>query len=286
MKIFNTDGTKINLSLINYDVINFSDSQKQIILNKDNYISKCVKIVTRMSWNDLQLIVLVIEALKRQSVVSIHLEVPYFLGARSDRLFDKFSTNYLKDIICPIINSLNLKSVSILDPHSSVLEACINNFEELSIKPFYDWFNETYLSTTEDKQQTWVVSPDYGAIKRVEKFANNYGFEKVLNCSKVREIQTGKILDIHIPITDFGGHNCIIIDDICDNGNTFINLAKELKERNAGTITLLVTHGIFASGFDNLFKYIDKIYTTNSIDDLNFLLKEKGFTSLFQYSVI
>ena len=83
MKIFNTDGTKINISLINYEVINFSDSQKQIILNKDNYISKCVKIVTRMSWNDLQCIVLAVEALKRQSVISIHLEVPYFFGGQA-----------------------------------------------------------------------------------------------------------------------------------------------------------------------------------------------------------
>ena len=286
MLIANTEWYRNELEPINYEVINFSDSQKQIILGKDCYISKCVKITTRMSWDDLQLIILAVKALKRQGVVNIYLEVSYFLGARSDRLFEKGSTHYLKDIICPIINSLNFKSVSVLDSHSNVLEACLNNFEEMPIKSFYDWFIEEYLPTTKDKQETWIVSPDYDAIKRVASFAKDYNFEKVLNCSKVIEIQTGKILDTHVPITDFGEHDCIIIDDIADGAKTFIELAKLLRDRNVGKVVLVVTHGIFSKGLDEVFKWIDKVYTTNSVTDFNFLSTEKGFSSFFQYKVI
>ena len=111
MLIVNTNGHKNDLGIINYKVINFSDSQKQIVLEIDCYISKCVKITSRMSWDDLQLIILAVKALERQGVVNIYLESPYFLGARSDRLFERYSTHYLKDIICPIINFPQLSIV-------------------------------------------------------------------------------------------------------------------------------------------------------------------------------
>lgn len=271
---------------VSYKLINFSDSQRQIILEGVEEPGFLVKIVSRMSWEDLQNIILAVKALRNVGTKKIHLEVPYFLGARSDRLFEKGSTHYLKDIICPIINSLELNSVSVLDTHSNVLEGCLTNYEELDIKPFYGWFIEEAVITAEDKRNTFLISPDYGAIKRVNLFAKEYNFEKVLNCSKIRDIKTGKILDTFVPIIDFGGKNCIVIDDICDGGATFVDLAKQLKSLNAGNVTLLVTHGIFSKGFELLYKYIDDIYVTNSVNDFSFLSNEKGFSHFYQYKVI
>ena len=269
MKLYVCDYYLNKIIEIKYKLIQFSDSQNQIVLTSDfvNTDIENVKIVSRLSWNDLQNIILAVKALKRLNVVNIYLEVPYMLGARSDRCFEDGSTHYLKDVICPIINSLEFKSVSVLDPHSNVLEACLDNFVEMSMTPFYDWFIEEALITTQDKQLSFIISPDYGAIKRTNFIAKEYGFEKVLNCSKIRDIKTGKILDTNIPITDFGKRNCIIVDDICDNGNTFINLAKELKERNAGKIILVVTHSIQENGLNRILNYIDEIYTTNSVND-------------------
>lgn len=272
----------LNLTKENSDYlkrIDFSDSQKQFIVDTHLASMSDVCIQSRMSWWDLQNIIVVTKALQRLPVKNIYLEVPYFLGARSDRLFENGSTHYLKDIICPIINSLNFKSVSVLDPHSFVLEACLNNMKELNIYSFYDWFVETSEITTKDKRKMFLISPDYGAIKRVNGFAKQYTFQKVLNCGKVRDIQTGKIVETHIPILDFGGNKCIILDDLVDGGSTFIELGKQLKERNAGEIILVVTHGIFSKGFNELFKYIDKIYTTNSVADFN-------YNNLFQYKII
>jgi phosphoribosylpyrophosphate synthetase len=56
-------------------------------------------------------------ALRNLGVRKINLYVPYFLGARSDRKFTEGGINYLKDVICPIINSQKFKSVTILDAH-------------------------------------------------------------------------------------------------------------------------------------------------------------------------
>ncbi len=60
------------------------------------------------------------------------------------------------------------------------------------------------------------------------------------------------------------GKYCVIVDDICDGGRTFIELAKTLKEGGAQRVVLYVTHGIFSKGIYPLEKYIDEVYTTNS----------------------
>ena len=69
---------------------------------------------------------------------------------------------------------------------------------------------------------------------------------------------------------EYKGKDFIIIDDICDGGATFINIAKWFKDRTMqNKIYLIVTHGIFSKGFGELQQYFDGIYTTNSYQDLN-----------------
>ena len=66
----------------------------------------------------------------------------------------------------------------------------------------------------------------------------------------------------------------------------FLKRLQLLRDRNVGKVVLVVTHGIFSKGLDEVFKWIDKVYTTNSVTDFNFLSTEKGFSSFFQYKVI
>jgi ribose-phosphate pyrophosphokinase len=58
-------------------------------------------------------------------------------------------------------------------------------------------------------------------------------------------------------------HNFLIVDDICDGGRTFIELAKVLRPLTNGSIFLYVTHGIFSQGLDVFKGVIDHIYTAN-----------------------
>jgi ribose-phosphate pyrophosphokinase len=69
------------------------------------------------------------------------------------------------------------------------------------------------------------------------------------------------------------------VDDICDGGRTFIEISKAL-DGYQGELYLFVTHGIFSKGFEELFKHFTKIYTTNSIKDI------EQSDKLKQYKVI
>lgn len=61
----------------------------------------------------------------------------------------------------------------------------------------------------------------------------------------------------------------VIVDDICDGGRTFVELAKAIKAgRPTAKIYLIVTHGIFSAGYTQLKEYFERIYTTNSIKDI------------------
>ena len=140
----------IDKSDIKYQIQRFPDGQQNIVidnnkgvLSKKLYLDKeqysfeipieSVQIKSRLNnWLDLELVVCAVAALRELGVEEIHLYVPYIMGSRSDRKFEEGGNNYLKDVICPIINSLNFKTVTCMDPHSDVLEACIKGFRKES----------------------------------------------------------------------------------------------------------------------------------------------------------
>ena len=79
---------------------------------------------------------------------------------------------------------------------------------------------------------------------------------------------TGAISETRI-YGDVSGRDCLIVDDICDGGRTFIELAKEIRKQTNLPIYLIVTHGIFSAGFEQLNEYFAGIFCTNSIKDID-----------------
>lgn len=270
---------KLNLvnpdtSDIKYKISNFSDTQKNIVIDlKEDWgfdPSLGVRIISRMSWEDLQIIICAVKALRREGIEKIDLYVPYFLGARSDRKFEGGSTHYLKDVICPIINSLGLNKIKVMDPHSDVLEACLDNFHKENNFDLVKFALTDIDNKNGAQDRIVLVSPDAGAFKKIFDVAKMFRIEKIITATKVRDIKSGKILHTEIPVLD--QHNdlkYVIIDDICDGGRTFIELAKAIHgSRPSAEVYLVVTHGIFSAGLLDLSKHCKKIYCTNSVKNI------------------
>jgi ribose-phosphate pyrophosphokinase len=259
---------------IQFTVSKFPDGQQSITLDSTFNVQLHEPIVIKSrlnSFQDLELIVCANQAIKNiDSLVRVKLYVPYFLGARSDRKFTDGGINYLKQVICPIINSQSFDSVTVVDPHSDVLEACLNNFDKYNNFILVD-DALSYMIGEDEEDQIVLVSPDAGAYKKVFDVAKEFKIEKIITATKVRDVKTGQILRTEIPVLD--QHNklkYVIVDDICDGGRTFIELAKAIKDsRPTAEIYLIVTHGIFSAGFDELKKYITEVYCTNSVKDIN-----------------
>ena len=267
---------------LRYKISKFPDGQQSINL-EFIHLEDEVKISSRLNdFKDLEVILCATAALRNLGVKTIHLYVPYFLGARSDRQFEDGGINYLKDVICPIINSQNYETVTIVDAHSDVLEACIHNYRKIDNIKLVKFALTDIDNTNGARERLTLVSPDAGALKKMYHVSEHFGIDKMVIANKHRDIKTGKITHTEVPglTQEPGSKNFVIIDDICDGGRTFLEIAKTIrKEREDSVfndkIYLVVTHGIFSAGFSELKNWIDGIYCTNSVKDVdNELVKQ------------
>lgn len=314
--------TDLEKSDIKYKISTFPDGQQNIIIDSNwckspkgdngngsynhppaDFSKEKVQIKARLNnWLNLELIVATVASLRELGVKEIHLYVPYFLGARSDRKFEEGGNWYLKQVICPIINSLNFESVTVLDAHSYVLGNLLKNYKAINNEQLFghsigSLYGMGSIGANLTKNAI-LISPDAGASHKIEKLANAVGYTgDIITCTKERDTEgrlTKTVVPLKYPHIEFyENKDFVIVDDICDGGRTFINIAKEimricdLKQVNMGKIYLIVTHGIFSAGFTELSKYFDGIYCTNSYSDIgDYAGNDKEKTNVKQLKVI
>jgi ribose-phosphate pyrophosphokinase len=213
------------------------------------------------STNDVMELLLVTDAVRRRHPKSpIKLFMPYLPYARQDRVCNEGEALSVK-VFADLINSQGYELVTILDCHSDVGAALINRCVNV---PLHEIVLKTRAELPSRLDNWKLISPDAGANKKVLSFANALGGLEVIRADKTRNTRTGEITGTEVYAGDLTGFDCLILDDICDGGRTFYELAKVLKAKNARRVDLWVTHGIFSNGLASLAKYIDHIYTTDS----------------------
>lgn len=197
------------------------------------------------------------DALSRIGVGINRLTIPYFPHSRQDRVANEQETLSLK-VACDLVNSLNSKEVIVYDPHSDVVMALLRNCRAVPQMVFFG----TFLAT---KKDFYLISPDAGASKKIHQLLSVARPIAVVECSKKRNPLDGKVTGTFVPAFTLSRQPCVIVDDICDGGKTFVELAKELKRMGAGHTTLMVTHGFFTRGLTVFDGLIDTIITRKGV---------------------
>ncbi|SDG49612.1 ribose-phosphate pyrophosphokinase [Pedobacter terrae] len=250
-------------NLIEHKSFLFAGGEPHIKISNNFNVTKPVTITHRInSFNDLGLICITVDALKRMDAKEINLFIPYFPAARQDRVMVPGEPLSVK-VYADMINALSLASVTIFDPHSEVTPALLNNCFTIS--------NHEFIKQVIAKigNEVKLISPDGGALKKIYKVSEFLGGAEVVECSKSRDVKTGKLSGFKVYSEDLAGADCLIVDDICDGGGTFIGLAEALKAKNAGKLYLAISHGIFSKGFEVFDQYFEQIFTTDSIKDVD-----------------
>lgn len=180
------------------------------------------------------------------------LVIPYLMAARYDRLM-QHGDSFDLEVIAGLINSCGFEKVLLFDVHSAVSLQLINNAININNKQLVEQYT---------KPDAIVICPDAGASKKVVEYLNwNKNLKEIVYCNKKRELSTGKLtLEVYDP-KKCENKNCVIIDDICDGGATFLAIAEQVKPRH---MTLIVSHGIFSKGFAMLEKRFDEIIVSDS----------------------
>lgn len=246
---------------IEFQSFTFSGGEPHIKIVTDFDPTKTVTITHRLnSFQDLGLLCLAVDALQRMNVKTINAFIPYFPAARQDRVMISGEPLSVK-VYADIINGFHLNKIQVFDPHSEVTPALLNNCEVITNYHFIQ------KVTAIINQNVVLISPDGGALKKIYKVSEFLDGVEVVECSKSRDVKTGKLSGFKVYSDDLEGQNCLIVDDICDGGGTFIGLAEELKNKNAGKLYLAISHGIFNKGFEGL-QVFERIFTTNSFKDI------------------
>jgi ribose-phosphate pyrophosphokinase len=252
-------------SSIPYHSIIFPDGQPHVKIDVQQLDKidrkEPLRILTRINnANDLMLALLVKNTLDYLDFETIELHISYLLAARMDRVMLDGEPFSLK-VIAAILNQANFKKIKIFDPHSDVSTALIERSYAVTNHLFVQNALEEY-ACKHSGEAPCLVSPDAGALKKIHKLAGCLGIDNVVECMKERDVKTGALTNFKAMTDQLHGQTCFIVDDICDGGGTFAGTAKMLKEKGAGKVHLIVSHGIFSKG--PAIDFIDEIYTTDS----------------------
>ena len=167
-------------------------------------------------------------------------------------------------VVARLINGLGYDRVFTCDPHSDVTPALVEILHivsQLEMVRSHPGLRPHFYG-----KLLAIVSPDAGAIKKAFSVAKHIGLPLV-TASKIRNVETGAITHTEIQNPNqVEGLDALIVDDICDGGRTFIELAKALRAQGASRVYLYVTHGIFSQGLGVFDGLIDAIFTTDSFD--------------------
>ncbi len=187
---------------------------------------------------------------------------------------------------------MGVDNILTFDAHDPRMQAAIPIKGFDNILPIYQFIKAMVRNIDDlkfDKDHVMVISPDEGAMWRAIYYANMLQLD-VGMFYKRRDYTT--VVNGRNPIVaheflgdSVDGKDVIIVDDMISSGESLLDVAKQLKERNARRVIASVTFGLFTNGFDEFDKayedgIIDRVLTSNLIYQIPELLEKPYYINV------
>ena len=180
------------------------------------------------------------------------------------------------------LTDMGVSNIITFDAHDPRVQNSIplNGFDNFF--PTYQFLKALIKSVPDlrvDNDHLMIISPDEGAMSRAVYFSNILGVDMGM-FYKRRDYST--IVNGKNPIVaheflgdSVEGKDVVVIDDMISSGGSMLDVAKQLKERNAKRVFVCTTYGLFTDGLDKFDEYyekgwLDRVITTN----LNYRIPE------------
>ncbi len=197
----------------------------------------------------------------------INVIMPSLYGGRQHR------RNYRESLDCAValqeLQSMGVSNVLTFDAHDPRVQNAVPLMGFDNIIPSYQVLKSMFKNLKvfkPNKEHFMIVSPDEGAINRNMYYASVLGVDMGM-FYKRRDYSI--VVNGRNPIVaheymgnDVTGKDIFIADDIISSGESMLEVAAELKKRNAGKIYCYATYAIFTNGFEKF----DKMYSDGVID--------------------
>ncbi|MBQ3431732.1 MAG: ribose-phosphate pyrophosphokinase [Clostridia bacterium] len=157
-----------------------------------------------------------------------------------------------------VSNAIPLKSFENVATNYQMIKALIREVPDIKI----------------DKDHLTIISPDEGGLGRCIYYSSVLELElgmfyKRRDYSQIVDGRN-KIISHEYLGSSLEGKDVIIVDDMISSGDSMIDVAKQLKARNANRVFICSAFGLFCNGletFDEAYEQglITKVLTTNTI---------------------
>lgn len=261
----------------------FSDGEIQVdiqdnVRNQDVFIIQSGYSNTNNNYNTndyLMETLILIDACRRSMAKTINVIMPYYPYSRQDKK-DESRSPITAKLVANMLTRSGIDRLVVMDLHSSQIQG----FFDIPVDNIYsvnlviDYFNDNIFKDYNDLEKEdrfIVISPDAGAVKRTLKFAKLMGLNTGI-LHKQRNYSKKNTVDKSILVGEketLNGKTAIICDDMCDTGGTLIKSVDTLVEYGITEVLVVITHAILSGPAlkrINECRYINKIITTNSID--------------------
>ncbi len=173
--------------------------------------------------------------------------------------------------------SMGVDNIITFDAHDSRVQNAIplSGFE--TIQPTYQFVKGLLKYEKDlkiDSDHMMIISPDEGGMGRAIYMANVLGLDIGMFYKRrdYTQVVNGRnpIISHEFLGSSVAGKDVIVIDDMISSGDSVIDVASQLKKRNAGRIFVAATFGLFTNGFAQFDKayedgIIHRVLTTNLV---------------------
>ncbi|MCL2681616.1 MAG: ribose-phosphate diphosphokinase [Streptococcaceae bacterium] len=190
---------------------------------------------------NLMELLIMMDALRRASVESINIVMPYYGYARQDRKA-RAREPITSKLVANMIQIAGADRLITFDLHAAQIQGFFNiPVDHLMGSPLIaDYFQRNGFT---DGNDLVVVSPDHGGVGRARKLA---AFLKAPIAIIDKRRPRANVAEIMNIIGDVKGKKCILIDDMIDTAGTITLAANALKELGATEVYASCTHAVLS----------------------------------------
>ena len=256
----------LNVKIIEPELKIFADGESKLRIPSVNN-KRCIIVQSLYPPSDRHIVqlLMIIHKCKKDNASNITLIIPYMAYARQDKAFLDGEIVSI-DVIAKLLANFGVDEVITIDIHNelslSYFSISIKNITAISLLA-------DYIKKNVNIEQSIIVSPDTGGIKRAENFAELLKLP-CLCLKKKRDRNTGLVsIDENIGI-ELEGLDAILIDDMISTGESIIKSCKVLKKQKIRNVIVVCTHAIL---LDNAYDRImnagaKELISTNSVPSL------------------
>ncbi|HET6586681.1 MAG TPA: ribose-phosphate diphosphokinase [Oleiagrimonas sp.] len=211
--------------------------------------------------NLMELLVLT-DALKRASAVSVTAVMPYFGYARQDRRPRSTRVPITAKLAARMIDAAGVDRVLTVDLHADQIQG----FFDIPVDNVYA--SPVLLADIwrrHSMEDLIVVSPDVGGVVRARAIAKRLDDADLAIIDKRRpKANVATVMNI---IGDVQGKDCVLVDDIVDTAGTLCAAAAALKDRGAKSVEAYCVHPVLSGkAIDNINgSMLDRLVVTDTL---------------------